>query len=230
LRWILPGGADHRLIRGLALPRAERTARPSSWLSSAAATLAACPCSIGLELASYVATLIGLPGAIAVVMLEQRKERRNEEEEEIHQRLSDDDMDFLRLVIDHADLQLLRHHRRELPLTDEQQERRDVLFGILVSLFERAYLLAYDDEMSRQTQRLWKSWKDYMREWRRREDFRAALPELLRGETVIPAAMIGATRLATCTLPSLQASLEAMPLSRPGQSAVAARARRTARS
>ena len=36
--------------------------------------------------------------------------------------------------------------------------------------------------MPRQTRRMWQSWEDYMREWCRREDFRAALPDLLRGE------------------------------------------------
>jgi len=29
---------------------------------------------------------------------------------------------------------------------------------------------------------LWQSWEDYIREWCRREDFRAALPGLLEGE------------------------------------------------
>ena len=134
-----------------------------------------------MELLSYVVTIVGLPLAIYVFILEQRKERHNEEEE-IHQRLSDDYMDFLRLVLDHADLQLLRRQPGQVTLSDEQQERRDVLFGILVSLFERAYLLVYEDDMPRQTRRLWQSWEDYMREWCRRDDFRAALPELLRGE------------------------------------------------
>ena len=36
--------------------------------------------------------------------------------------------------------------------------------------------------MDRQTQRLWLSWEDYMREWCRRPDLREALPELLEGE------------------------------------------------
>lgn len=134
-----------------------------------------------LELASYVVTVIGLPGAIYVFVHEQRKER-DSEEEEIHQRLSDDYVEFLRLVLDHADLQLLRRPGRQTELSGEQQERRDVLFGILVSIFERAYLLVYEEEMPRKTRRLWQSWEDYMREWCRREDFRAALPELLRGE------------------------------------------------
>ena len=36
--------------------------------------------------------------------------------------------------------------------------------------------------MSGQQRRRWLSWEDYMREWCRRADFRAMLPELLEGE------------------------------------------------
>ena len=134
------------------------------------------------ETLSYIVTVIGLPFAIAVFILEQRKERQNDQEE-IFQRLSDEYREFLKLVLDNADLQLLR--RDALPrsdLTPEQSERRFAIFGILISLFERAYLLVYEDKMDKQTSRLWKSWEDYMREWVRRADFRGALPELLQGE------------------------------------------------
>lgn len=133
------------------------------------------------ELASYLVTVIGLPLAILVFVHEQRKERLNEEEE-IYQQLSDEYMDFLRLVLEHADLQLTRKQFDASLLNAEQQERKTVLFGILISLFERAYLLVYEDNMPKQTRRLWQSWEDYMREWCVRDDFRAALPELLRGE------------------------------------------------
>lgn len=96
-------------------------------------------------------------------------------------RLSDEYADFMRLVIDNADLRL----RAPIPptnLSEEQQERKLALFAILVSLFERAYVLVYEEHMSRQQQRLWQSWEDYMHEWSKREDFRAALPSLLVGE------------------------------------------------
>jgi hypothetical protein len=36
--------------------------------------------------------------------------------------------------------------------------------------------------MGRDARRRWLSWEDDMREWCRREDFRAVLPELLEGE------------------------------------------------
>ena len=133
-----------------------------------------------LEAASYLVTIVGLPLAIAVFVHDRRRERQNDEEE-IFLRLSDEYSDFMRLVIENADLQLLSS-RPSGELSEEQLERRHALFAILVSLFERAYVLVYEDAMSRQQQRLWQSWADYMQEWCAREDFRAALPRLLQGE------------------------------------------------
>ena len=133
------------------------------------------------EILSYVVTVIGLPFAIAIFIYEQRRERKNEEEE-IFQRLSDEYREFLKLVLDNADLQLLRREGTPHALTEEQTERRLAIFGILISLFERAYLLVYEEKMDKQTRRLWQSWEDYMREWVRRSEFREALPGLLEGE------------------------------------------------
>jgi hypothetical protein len=42
--------------------------------------------------------------------------------------------------------------------------------------------LVYEERMDANTARLWSSWEDYMREWCKRDDFRAALPDLLQGE------------------------------------------------
>jgi hypothetical protein len=134
-----------------------------------------------MELLSYLVTIVGLPLAIATYMFEQRKERRNEEEE-IFQRLSDEYREFLKLVLDNADLHLLRREGGRQELTEDQKERRLAIFGILVSLFERAYLLVYEEEMDKHTRRMWQSWEDYMREWVRRSEFREALPSLLEGE------------------------------------------------
>lgn len=133
------------------------------------------------EALSYVVTIFGLPLAIAVFIYEQRRERQNEEEE-IYQRLSDEYTEFLKLVLANPDLQLLRKQAGTTQLSEEQSERKFVLFSILISLFERAYLLVYEEGMDRQTRRLWQSWEDYLVEWCSRQDFREALPELLKGE------------------------------------------------
>lgn len=132
------------------------------------------------ELASYVVTVVGLPFAIGIFIFEQRKERDNEEEE-AYQILSDAYRDFLKLVLVNPDLKL-RSTTAAQDLTDEQRERQQVIFEMLISLFERAYLLAYDEDMNPRQARRWQSWDDYMREWCQREDFRELLPRLAQGE------------------------------------------------
>ena len=134
-----------------------------------------------VEFSFYLVETFALPFAILVFVIERRKERFVDEEE-LYQRLSDEYTNFLKLVLDNSDLQLLRRSAPLGQLNEEQMERKLALFGILVSIFERAYILVYEEHMNKQTRRLWSSWEDYMREWCRRADFRHALVELLEGE------------------------------------------------
>jgi hypothetical protein len=132
------------------------------------------------ELLSYVVTVVGLPLAISVFIFEQRKERDNEEEA-VYQLLSDNYQEFLKITLEHPDLRLFASE--ETPaLSAEQRERMFIIFSMLISLFERAYLLLYEDNMKEKQLRRWRSWEDYMGEWCNRADFRGALPALLRGE------------------------------------------------
>ena len=136
--------------------------------------------NIDWELLSYIVTTIGLPAAIVAFLYEQKKERDNEEEE-VYQLLSDNYQDFLKIALDNSDLSLFSAEATP-QLTKEQRERMLIIFNMLMSLFERAYLLMYETKMTAQQRRRWLSWEDYMREWCRRADFRAMLPELLEGE------------------------------------------------
>jgi hypothetical protein len=132
------------------------------------------------ELMGYVVTVIGLPLAIAVFLFEQRKERENEEEE-VYQLLSDSYQDFLKVALENPDLRLFSGE--VTPILDEQQkERQLIIFTMLVALFERAYLLLYEDDMSAKQARRWNSWKDFILEWCQNPHFRSRLPQLLRGE------------------------------------------------
>jgi hypothetical protein len=132
------------------------------------------------ELASYMVTVVALPFAAWVFLVEQRKEREIEEQE-AYQHMSDAYNDFLKVVLANADLQLRSAPALPNP-TPEQSERMRVIFDMLISLFERAYLVAHKDQMTAAERRRWNSWDDYMRDWSRREDFFNALPQLLRGE------------------------------------------------
>ena len=132
------------------------------------------------EVASYVVTVIGLPLAIAIFVYQQRRERQNEEDE-VYQLLSDAYNDFLKVVIDNPDLRL-RSQQATPDLNAEQQERMLVIFDMLISLLERAYLTAWSADMTPAQKRRWNSWEDFMREWIRRDDFYLRLPMLLKGE------------------------------------------------
>jgi hypothetical protein len=132
------------------------------------------------ELLSYVVTVIGLPLAIGVFFLEQRKERENEEEE-VYQLLSDNYQDFLKVALENPDLRLFSDQTAP-SLSEEQVERQLIIFAMLMSLFERAYLLLHEDDMSPKQARRWNSWEDYILEWLHKPQFRSCLPQLLRGE------------------------------------------------
>ena len=132
------------------------------------------------EMLSYIVTVVGLPMAIMVFLYEQRKERDNEEES-VYQLLSDNYQDFLKVTLAHPDLRLFSAEKTP-QLSEEQRERMFIIFSMLISLFERAYLLLYENNMTPRQLRRWRSWEDYMSEWCQREDFRAALAVQLRGE------------------------------------------------
>jgi hypothetical protein len=132
------------------------------------------------ELASYVVTALGLPLAIGIFVYEQRKERANEEAE-VYQMLANAYTDFLKVVLEHPDLHLFTSTATP-DLTTEQRERMRVIFDMLMSLFERAYLTAWGPRMNADQRRRWNVWEDFMREWIRRDDFHLRVEALLVGE------------------------------------------------
>ncbi len=133
------------------------------------------------EMASYVVTVVGLPYALAMVMVDNYKERQIENEE-LYQKLAEEYAKFANLMIDNADLRLMTGYIPDRELSPEQVERKKIIFDMLVALFERAYILVYEEKMDRQTKRLWATWEDYIKFWCRRDDFKRMLPELLVGE------------------------------------------------
>jgi hypothetical protein len=133
------------------------------------------------ELASYVVTVFGLPYAITLFIHERARERRMENEE-LYQALAEEYAKFANLLISNADLQLMTGHVPDSALSAEQKERKSIIFDMLVALFERAFILVYEEKMDKQTARLWATWEDYILFWCRRDDFRTALPALLKGE------------------------------------------------
>lgn len=140
------------------------------------------------ETASFVVTVFALPFAIFLFLFERRKER-DSEDEDAYQMLQDAYTEFLQIVLKNPDLQL-RSDTMRSDMSDEQRERALIIFEMLISLFERAYIVSYEPDLKGVALKRWNSWDDYMREWCRREDFYYMLPQLLRGEDADFAAYI----------------------------------------
>lgn len=134
-----------------------------------------------LEALSYIVTILGFPAAVFVIWREERLRRKNEMSE-LHRNLSEEYDNFLRLVMENSDLLLLSRSSLPEPVSEEQRERTEVIFRMLVSLFEKAFIILHTDDMEGDARRRWSSWEDDMNEWCRRPDFRQSLPNLLEGE------------------------------------------------
>lgn len=132
-------------------------------------------------LLANIVVALGGPYALVFFIYEMNKERKAENEE-MYQELAEEYAKFSNLLIENADLGLRTEPVPDAQLTPNQKERKKIIFDLLVALFEQAFILVYEDKMDKQTQRLWSTWEDYIIFWCNRQDFRAALPELLPGE------------------------------------------------
>ncbi len=112
-----------------------------------------------MEILSYLVKILGLPAAIYVFVHEQRRQRADGISE-THRQFSEEYDNFLRLALSNADLLLFRNSVDHAAFTEEQRERRDILFRMLVSLFEKAYIILYKEGMEDEAKRHWLSWED----------------------------------------------------------------------
>lgn len=129
-----------------------------------------------MELLSYLATVIGIPLALVTFVYQEKKERQAEQED-IYDDLMEHYADIQEKLFEHPELD--QHDTP--PASTEDARRQRILYEMLVSLFERAFILLYgeDDPAYR---RMWNSWEDYIGTWAQKPNFRGALPTLMRGE------------------------------------------------
>jgi hypothetical protein len=129
-----------------------------------------------MELLSYVATVVGIPLAIIMFRVQENKERQNEQEE-IYDKLMEQYTLIQEKLFEYPELDV-----HDKPLENTEDARRQyILYQMVVSLFERSYILLAS-ETDQAYQRMWNSWVDYIREWIARPNFRTALPRLMEGE------------------------------------------------
>lgn len=129
-----------------------------------------------MELLSYLATIIGIPMAIYIFAHQEKKERRIELQEI-----------FDKLMAHYTDIQEKLFEYPELDIHDkaladpEDQRRQYILYEMVVSLFERSFMLLHGED-DPEYKRMWNSWVDYIKQWLVHKNFRDQLPLLMEGE------------------------------------------------
>lgn len=135
---------------------------------------------------SYIATVVAaLPVAAGAVyfFFERHMQRQAEEEEsriereENYSRLQAEFRKAQFWLADHPEVNM--HDRSFLnPVLAEKQR---IFYSNLVSLLEESFILFHKPDDPEYV-RLWNTWEDYMNELLTWDNFRQALPELLKGE------------------------------------------------
>lgn len=129
-----------------------------------------------MELLSYVATVIGIPLALATFIIQERKERQSEQQE-IYDQMMEHYARIQDKLFQHPELD-----QHDCAMSNpEDQRRQRIIYDMLASLFERAFIML-EGEDDPDYRRMWNSWLDYINYWSQKQNFRDALPELMEGE------------------------------------------------
>ena len=139
------------------------------------------------EFLSYLVTVLGLPIAVVTIWRELRAERVNEakeieqREDEIYVQLSQQYSSLLEAALAHPERDAL-DGASSANLSPEQRRRQAIYYEMLLALFERAFILLYEDAPSGQGGRRWGSWADFFSYWLKRPDFARYVEANLQGE------------------------------------------------
>ena len=138
-----------------------------------------------LETIAAGITILGVPGAILVFLREKNKERGEKEKERkeiakqqkdaeylTYDALDDKYNDFLKICLENPDLNISSLNM-DTKLTPQQEYRQLRIFEILISIFERAYLM-YQSQNSKLKEKQWTGWNTYMESWMKDTRFRNA--------------------------------------------------------
>jgi hypothetical protein len=123
-----------------------------------------------LEIIDKLVVILGLPIAFIQYFRTKRKEKRDREYG-TYNALDEKYLEFQKLCLDHPYLNIFDIPDALPKKLDEKQAKEElILFTMLFSIFERAYLL-YSDQYSDIKKKQWMGWDDYIRSFCQRDNF-----------------------------------------------------------
>ena len=123
-----------------------------------------------LQSLTHVVSIIGVPVAILIFYSKYRKEHIARGEE-IYKTIDELWVNFNALILryPHLDVAFIDSEPRQL--TSEEQVQQYVIFDVLTTMLERAYL-AYLSASGRQRRQQWRGWEAYIDHYCRKKSYR----------------------------------------------------------
>jgi len=129
-----------------------------------------------LDVIGKLIVVFGLPFGLYQYIITKRKEKRDREYG-TYDALDEKYIEFQKLCLDHPDLDVFDvPDKTPKQLNAKEKKEELILFTILFSIFERAYIL-YNDESSEIKEKQWTGWKHYIQSYCKRNNFMQAWKE-----------------------------------------------------
>lgn len=126
------------------------------------------------EWLSYLAAIVGIPLAIWLFYNEKRKERLDRELG-TYDALDNKYIEFLNLCLENPELDVFDIETKlRKELTPEQKKKELMIFNILISILERAFLMYREHRSTKIGKTQWVGWDQYIHDWVSRSNFRKA--------------------------------------------------------
>ena len=125
------------------------------------------------QIVYFVALSITGPVALIGYLAAKNKERQ-QREDGTYDSLDVRYLDYQKLCLSYSELDVFDIAREpSRPLTEQDKKQELILFTILISIFERAYLM-YRGHTETSREKQWSGWVEYMEGFAKRPNFRKA--------------------------------------------------------
>jgi len=126
-----------------------------------------------LEILAYISFIFAIPWALIEFFRTKRKEQLDREYG-TYDALDQKYLEFQRLCLEYPYLDVFDiPDAKPVKLNKQQKKEELIAFTMLFSIFERAYLMYYD-QSTEIKKKQWSGWKEYIIKYCNRENFRRA--------------------------------------------------------
>ncbi len=123
-----------------------------------------------LDAVSKIVIILGLPLAFIQYRVTKRREKRDREYG-TYNALDEKYLEYQQLCLKYPYLNIFDiPDKNPIELNEEQKKEELILFTMLISIFERAYLL-YTDQKSSIKEKQWLGWDSYIKSFCKRANF-----------------------------------------------------------